>query len=350
MRSGVVAIDADGRLVALSPDARRILGCPEEPLETLLGRPCQEVLAAQPAVLARLREALDGRDRPSRAELVLHPVSGRPARTIGFTLLCVRDPSGAVRGATVVFRDLTPFERMDEQDRLRDRLAALGQMAAGLAHAIRNPLASMEVLAGLLKRQLGDRPEERSLVEDLMGELRALAGTVTASLEFVRPVSISRVPCDPKAILEASLDLARARVAFAGAIRREYADPLPRLGADADELRAALTDLLVNALEAMGESGSTQGHRLVLHLEAGGAGDERRELEIRISDSGPGIPEEIRERIFYPFFTTKERGSGVGLANAQKVILSHGGSIGVESGAGAGSTFCVRLPAGEPPS
>ena len=78
-----------------------------------------------------------------------------------------------------------------------------------------------------------------------------------------------------------------------------------------------------------------------------GAGGERRELEIRISDSGPGIPEELRERIFYPFFTTKERGSGVGLANAQKVILSHGGSIEVESGAGAGSTFCVRLPAGE---
>jgi len=350
MRSGLVAIDADGGVVALSPDARRILGCPEEPLETLLGRPCQEVLATQPAVLARLREALDGRDRPSRAELVLDPVIGRPARTIGFTLLCVRDPSGAVRGAAIVFRDLTPFERMDEQDRLRDRLAALGQMAAGLAHAIRNPLASLEVLAGLLKRQLGDRPEERSLVEELMGELRALAGTVTASLEFVRPVSIGRAPCDPKAILEASLDLARARVAFAGAIRREYTDPIPRLDADADELRAALTDLLVNALEAMGESGSTQGHRLVLHIEAEGEGDGRRELEIRISDSGPGIPEEIRERIFYPFFTTKERGSGVGLANAQKVILSHGGSIEVESGVGAGSTFCVRLPADELPS
>jgi signal transduction histidine kinase len=350
MRSGLVAIDADARVVGLSSEARRILGCPEGRLETLLGRPCQEVLAAQPAVLAGLRGALDGRDRPSRAELVLAPVNGRPARTIGFTLLCVRDPSGAARGAAIVFRDLTPFERMDEQDRLRDRLAALGQMAAGLAHAIRNPLASMEVLAGLLKRQLGDRPEEQFLVEDLMGELRGLAGTVTASLEFVRPVSISRTPCDPKAILEASLGLARARVAFAGAIEREYADPLPRLAADADELRAALTDLLVNALEAMGESGSKEEHRLLLHLEAEGPGDERRELEIRISDSGPGIPEELRERIFYPFFTTKGRGSGVGLANAQKVILSHGGSISVESGPGAGSTFCVRLPCDERPS
>ncbi len=350
MRSGLVAIDADARVVGLSSEARRILGCPEGPLEALLGRPCQEVLAAQPAVLAGLRGALDGRDRASRAELVLAPVNGRPARTIGFTLLCVRDPSGAARGAAMVFRDLTPFERMDEQDRLRDRLAALGQMAAGLAHAIRNPLASMEVLAGLLKRQLGDRPEERFLVEDLLGELRDLAGTVTASLEFVRPVSISRAPCDPKAILEASLGLARARVPFSGAIERGYADPLPRLAADADELREALTDLLVNALEAMGQSGSKQGHRLVLELHVESVGDERRELGIRITDSGPGIPEDLRERIFYPFFTTKGRGSGVGLANAQKVILSHGGSIAVESGPGAGSTFCVRLPLDECPS
>ena len=346
MRSGLVAIDAEGKVVGLSSEARRILGCPEGPLETLIGRPCQEVLAAQPAVAARLREALDGKDRPSRAELVLAPVGGRPARTIGFTLLTVRDPCEAVRGAAMVFRDLTPFERMDEQDRLRDRLAALGQMAAGLAHAIRNPLASMEVLAGLLKRQLGDRPEERGLVEELMGELRALAGTVTASLEFVRPVSIRRAPCDPKAILEDSLRLARARVAFSGTIRREYTEPLPRLGVDADELRAALTDLLVNALEAMAETGPDPHHRLVHHLEAQG-GDERQELEICISDSGPGIPEELRDRIFYPFFTTKGRGSGVGLANAQKVVLSHGGTIEVESGPEAGSTFCVRLPLGE---
>jgi len=346
VRSGLVAIDADGGVVGLSPDARLILGCPEGPLEALLGRPCEEILAAQPAVLTRLREALDGRDRPSRAELVLERVNRRPARTIGFTLLNVRDPSGAVRGAAMMFRDLTPFERMDEQDRLRDRLAALGQMAAGLAHAIRNPLASMEVLAGLLKRQLGDQPEELSLVEELMGELRALAGTVTASLEFVRPVSISRVPCDPEALVEASLDLARARIPFTGAIQREYAGALPRLAVDADALRGALTDLLVNALQAMAEGGAEE-DRLVLHLEVEDAGDERRELGIRISDSGPGIPEELRERIFYPFFTTKEGGSGVGLANAQKVILSHGGSIQVESGPGA--TVCVRLPVDEVP-
>jgi signal transduction histidine kinase len=347
MRSGLVAIDADGGLIGLSPDARLIMGCPEGPLEALLGRPCEEILAAQPAVPPLLREALDGRDRPSRAEMILEPLDGRPARTIGFTLLSVREPSGAVRGAAMVFRDLTPFERMDEQDRLRDRLAALGQMAAGLAHAIRNPLASMEVLAGLLKRQLGDRPEERSLVEELMGELRALAGTVTASLDFVRPVSINRAPCDPEVLVERSLDLARARIPFGGAIQREYARPLPRIAVDADALRAALTDLLVNALEAMAEKGPEKEHRLVLHLEVEDAGDRRRELGIRISDSGPGIPEELRERVFYPFFTTKQGGSGVGLANAQKVILSHGGSIRLETG--RGTTLCVRLPVDEVP-
>lgn len=347
LRSGLVAIDAQGAVVGLSPEARRILGCPEDTLESLLGRPCEEVLASQPTLVARLREALDGRERASRAELVLDPVDGHPARTIGFTLIPVRDSSEVVRGAAVVFRDLTPFERMDEQARLRDRLAALGQMAAGLAHAIRNPLASMEVLAGLLKRQLGDRPEEVLLVEELLEELRTLADTVTAGLEFVRPVALGRAPCDPRALLDAALDLALARVPFAGVIEREYADAVPSLTADAEELRAAFTDLLVNALEAMAESGSGSVHRLLLRVEAGRSRDAKSEVEIRISDSGPGIPEELRERIFYPFFTTKPEGSGLGLANAQKVVLSHGGSVEVESGPGLGSRFCVRLPAAE---
>jgi signal transduction histidine kinase len=347
LRSGLVAIDAAGAVVGLSPDARRILGCPEGGLESLLGRPCEEVLACQPTLAARLREALDGRERASRAELVLDPVDGHPARTIGFTLISVRDSAEVVRGAAVVFRDLTPFERMDEQDRLRDRLAALGQMAAGLAHAIRNPLASMEVLAGLLKRQLGDRPQEVGLVEELLQELRMLAETVTAGLEFVRPVSLGRSPCDPRALLDAALDVALARVPFSGAIEREYADLVPSLAADADELRAALTDLLVNALEAMAETGSDSGHHLRLRVEAGRSRDAKPEVEIHISDSGPGIPQELRERIFYPFFTTKEGGSGLGLANAQKVVLSHAGSIEPETGPGLGSSFCVRLPAAE---
>ena len=273
----------------------------------------------------------------------------------------MRDERGEVRGAAILFRDLTPFERSNEQDRLRERLAALGQMAAGMAHEIRNPLASIEVLAGLLKRRLGDRPEELELIGQLRGELRAVAETITASLEFVRPLSLARRPVDAAELVEESLRLAIQRVKFEGEIERRYAPGLPRLEADPELLRGVLTNLILNALEAM--SSQARKARLSLCVQARASApaarsvrvgaDGRaeaappgaaREIAIAVSDTGPGVPEELREKIFYPFFTTKERGSGVGLAMAQKVVSSHGGALELESARGAGATFRVRLP------
>ncbi len=350
LRSGLLAIDEGGRVVALNELAGQILGC--APVTGEDGAPapdCREALAGQPGVARVLLEALDGRERPSRAELLLEPSPGRPARTIGFTVLAVRDASGTGRGAAMIFRDLTPYERMDEQERLRERLAALGQMAAGLAHEIRNPLASMEVLAGLLKRELGDRPEELRLLEELTADLRGLAATVTASLDFVKPVSLSRERVDPVALVEEALTLALARVPFPGVIERDYPDPVPALLADPDQLRSVVANLVLNALEAMAESGASAepsdlrlGVSLRLQPVEG-------ELLIGVADTGPGVPEALRERVFYPFFTTRERGSGVGLATAQKVVASHGGFLELAPSDGRGARFWIHLPLRETP-
>jgi signal transduction histidine kinase len=360
--SGLVAIDAEGAVVAWSAGASRLLAPGREP-RAVLGVSCDEALAGQPVLARLLRDAALGREVPTRAELVL---AGDAPRTIGFTVVPVLDPAGVRRGAGLWFRDLTPYERMDEQARLRERLAALGQMAAGLAHELRNPLAGMEVLAGLLRRRLADRPRELELLDELCGELRTLAATVTASLDFVRPLAPSRRPLDPVKLLEACLETARARVPFGGEVERAYAGELPALAADEERLRPALTDLLVNALEAMAACPRPCGHRLRIGLAAqpaapavlrvgGGADAARapagsrpeRELVVAISDTGPGVAEDLRERIFYPFFTTKPGGSGVGLANAQKVVASHGGAIELETRAGEGATFRVRLPLGD---
>jgi signal transduction histidine kinase len=361
LTSGIVAIDRAGCLVALNAGAQRILGCPDGDAAAAIGADCREALRGQPAVARLLLDTLDGRAPLSRAELVLEGEPGRRPSTIGFTLAPFRDPQGELRGAAVLFRDLTPFERSNEQDRLRERLAALGQMAAGMAHEIRNPLASIEVLAGLLKRRLADRPEELALIGQLRGELRAVAETITASLEFVRPVSLARRPVDAAELVEESLRLAVQRVKFEGEIERRYAPALPRLEADPELLRGVLTNLILNALEAM--SSQEKPARLSLCVQARSAApaarpvrvgaDGRaetappgaaREIAIAVSDTGPGVPEELREKIFYPFFTTKERGSGVGLAMAQKVVSSHGGQLELESARGAGATFRVRLP------
>ncbi len=363
MSSGLLAIDAAGALVVLNGAAQRILGLPPGDPARLLARDCREVLAGQPAVARLLLDTLGGRSPLSRAELALGEIPARPARTLGFTLSPVRDAGGGLRGAAMIFRDLAPIERCDEQARLQERLAALGQMAAGLAHEIRNPLAGMEVLAGLLRRRLEDRPEERGLVEELLGELRAVAGTVAASLEFVRPISLARAPLDPVRLVEEALASATSGASFEGAIERSYASELPRLLGDADQLRGVLVNLIANAFEAMDgdghlelrvESRVTERPAAAVRLPGDGmdsapAAGSMREVVISVCDSGPGIPDAYREKVFYPFFTTKERGSGVGLASAQKVVLGHGGTIELESRRGAGARFRVHLPAeGEP--
>jgi nitrogen-specific signal transduction histidine kinase len=364
LTSGIVAIDRTGCLVTLNTGAQRILGCPRGSADAAIGRDCRDVLKSQPAVARLLLDTLDGRASLSRAELVLDGNDGRLPSTIGFTLAPVRDGAGDVRGAAILFRDLTPFERSDEQERLRERLAALGQMAAGMAHEIRNPLASMEVLAGLLKRRLEDRPEELALLTQLRSELRAVADSISASLEFVRPVSVARRPVDVRELVEESLRVATKRVAFEGEIERRYAPDVPELHADPDLLRGVVTNLILNALESM--RGQERPGRLLLcvtarladpparsvRVGADGRASESttgavREIAIAVSDTGPGVPDALREKIFYPFFTTKERGSGVGLALAQKFVASHGGVLELESAHGVGTTFRVRLPVRE---
>jgi signal transduction histidine kinase len=256
----------------------------------------------------------------------------------------------------IQFRDLTPYERSAEQERLRDRLAALGEMAAGLAHEIRNPLAGMEILTGLLRRRLQEQPEEGALVNELTSELHRVAETVSASLEFVRPVALRCDPVDPVEVLEESLARARARAPFEGDVERDYAEALPELRADGERLESVLTNLMVNAMEAMEGAGSRpRSLRLGVRVESteeaeGGAERDggARELVFTVGDSGPGIPDELRERIFYPFFTTKQRGSGVGLAQAQKIVAGHGGRLELDDTSARGATFRVRLPLRRP--
>jgi nitrogen-specific signal transduction histidine kinase len=349
MSSGVVAIDHHGDIALLNRGAERILRCALPQAEERGAAPdrsCESVLARQPEVARLLRDTLAGRGPVSRAELALEGVDGRPESTIGLTLTPIRDPSGELRGAAMIFRDLTRFERLDEQERLHERLAALGQMAAGLAHEIRNPLAGMEVVAGLLRRRLKGREEDLALVAQLVNEIRSVAQTVTDCLEFVRPVEGAHQMLDPAELMGEALSLAASRLEFAGTVEREFPDALEKGCADPESLRMVLADLIVNALEAMNADGAGESGRLRLALQIHEPRAETtgvRELWITVQDSGPGIPEDLREKVFYPFFTTKQSGSGVGLANAQKVVASHGGSIEVDE-ATPGCAIRLRLP------
>jgi signal transduction histidine kinase len=336
LRTGLIAVDGGGCVAFVSPEAARVLELGEAAL--VRGRPLDEVLAPHPALRAVLCEGLRGHELPSRAELELTRPGGSETRPIGFTLVSVRDEAGAPRGAAVLFRDLTPFERKDEQERLRDRLAALGQMAAGLAHEIRNPLASIQLLVELLERELADRPGPLELVGEVLGELQELTRIVNGSLAFVRPHAATRAPVQLSELVDQALVCASARVPFDGRLEVEVPIGL-RPSVDALQLERTLVNLIVNAFEAMRDAKNEAGKllRIEARLEAG-------ELQLSVADTGPGIPLENRERIFYPFFTTREQGTGVGLAEVHKMVVSHGGSVEVRERPGGGALFVIHLP------
>lgn len=337
MRCGIITLDAGGRVLTVNELARDILQLESAARE---GGAVEDVLAHHPRLAEVLRSSLEMSHLPNRAELELRTRED-DGRTIGFTISPIVG-DGGVRGVALFFKDLTQVERREEQERLRDRLAALGQMAASMAHEIRNPLASIEVTATLLNRKLRGQSEDvTKLVAKIIGEVGRLNSTVTQGLEFARAISPERVQQPIAPILDQAV--AEAGDRFPGhrvRILRRFDASAPLVPVDANFFRPALVNILVNAIEAMNGEG-----RIVIELAPYGA-DPRGPagIEIRIADDGPGIPLEIREKLFYPFVTTKKNGSGIGLAMARKVVECHHGLIDVASTPGEGTTFRIRLP------
>ena len=365
MRCGVLAIDANRRLVLLNEIARHVLDLPERPV---IGASIEEALAAHPPIIQLLVESPGMASPPNRAEIELRPGT-KDARTIGFTVSLVRGPSGERLGAAMFFKDLTQIEHTEEQERLRDRLAALGEMTANLAHEIRNPLASIGVSCALLRRQLehGATPgETRSLdlLTKIVAEVRRLDRTVNSSLEFVRPMGLDLADASLPAVLDAAIAVATGRCAGSDArVVRRYAADLPPFRMDAERLRQVFENLVLNALEAIGTRGAVVVEAEVRHAprptsvpygdRGTGRGDPWGSFDrfavVRVSDSGPGIADADKGRVFFPFYTTKKQGSGVGLAMAKKIISSHRGLIDVDDAPEGGARFTVRLPMVLPP-
>src|SRR5258705_8944933 len=165
LRCGCISIDREGRITSINALARKIL----ELKDPDLGMSCSEALKDHPKLASIFMESFRMKNQPNRAEMDLRLRDGRK-RTIGFSMPLIRDDAGQVLGAALLFRDLTQIEHRQEQEQLKERLAALGQMAAGMAHEIRNPLGGIEVTASLLRRRLATRPEELSLVVRVVSE------------------------------------------------------------------------------------------------------------------------------------------------------------------------------------
>jgi signal transduction histidine kinase len=361
MRCGILAVNRDGRLVMLNDIGVRILGLAESPPA---GSPIDQALGSQPQLVQLLRDSFNMASLPNRAELDLNPGQS-DCMTIGFTLSMVAGQGEEPAGAAIFFKDLTQIEHKEEQERLKDRLAALGQMAASLAHEIRNPLAAIEVTCSLLKRRLEPNDEGGRMLEKITAEVRRLNGTITSSLEFVRPVSLNLSPAPLTPLLEEAITVAFERRGGPGiGIVRRFADRLPPLLMDAVQLRQVFENLILNALEAVGTVGSVTVETMLTPAPAtssvpylrgeGRANDPWQHFDhfavIRVADTGPGIDDKNRDRIFYPFYTTKKQGSGVGLSTAKKIVNSHRGTIDLDRTPEGGAVFTVRLPVAPSPA
>jgi len=343
LRNGVIAIWRDGSIAVVNDAAYRILSV--EPSAGHIGQPFHEVLGRDHDFTEVLSLAFTDTALPNRAELRLRS-SGK---AIGYTMCRIADRDGTVSGAALLFKDLTRVEQLEERERLRDRLAALGEMAAAIAHEVKNPLAGIQVVAGLLKRQLPESPDAHALLNDIINEAKMANQIVVQVLEFVQPmslqvesVSITTVVDDAMATIRSLPAAGRTTIAV------DRDTQIPRFEGDRLQLRQLFTNLLTNAVEAMRDGGRiwvTFGYAEADEpTEPGEQPDYAGYVTVEVTDDGPGIPEEVTEQMFNPFFTTKPRGTGLGLAIVRKIVNAHDDRIDVGPRAEGGTRFRVRLP------
>ena len=234
------------------------------------------------------------------------------------------------------------LEEAQEEARRSERLAALGQLTAGLAHEIRNPLAVIKGSAETLTRRLQSAdPLTTEVAGYITSEVNRLNSVVTRFLNFARPLKLEKRPTQIPPLLDRALKVALERWPEAKVeVIRQYSDDLPEMNVDPDLCEQAFANLVLNAYEAMSETGG----RLTLSVEAANS-DGRRGMEAGFEDTGPGVPPELREQIFNPFFTTKKEGVGLGLSLVSKIVDDHRGWIRISSEPGKGACFRVFLPA-----
>ena len=350
-RAGIVAIRSDGTVAYINPIGAKILeGCSLREGENIHPR------AGENVFFRVLSEALTMNYLPTRVEAELPGRDGE-RQSLGFTLSVLKEKDGRV-GICAFFKDLTHVEMTEESENLKQRLLMLGQMAAGLAHEIRNPIASIGVHASILRSHLSGNEKLLSSVGMMSQEIEKVEYIIRECLNFVRPTELGIKQVQVDTLLDGVI--ARMITLHPGmkfSIQKPGNGGL-KVDADVALLEQALTNILANAVEACHGKGtvnvfvgtsrhfteSVRLNRQVEKLLPGSSGKEEEFLRIHIRDDGPGISLEIQDRIFVPFFTTKKTGTGIGLPLAQKIVHAHGGVLDMNSEVGKGTEFIIKIP------
>lgn len=331
MGHGLVALDASGNILTINKKGCELL---QQESDSVQGRPFEEVMQDVECSIDK-SEILQKEWTEKKMRCSIKGSSS--SLPISFTSRQIRGQEGAFMGTVMLMRDLQEIETLEEKVKRSERLASLGQMAAGIAHEIRNPLGSIKGLAQYFARKFEQEPEEQKYAEAIIGESDRLNRVIRDLLNFARPQEPTYQSCDVMEIINHALALVKADLeAKQIAVERTGEASVPTFDADPDLLAQALMNLFLNAIEAMNESG-----RLSIRCRYH---ESNQKVEIEITDNGTGIPPSDLPKVFDPFFTSKKGGTGLGLALVLRIIENHGGSIDVRSQVGEGTNFTILLP------
>ncbi|MBI4003206.1 MAG: PAS domain S-box protein [Nitrospira defluvii] len=335
--SGVFTADEAGRITSFNPAAHEVTGYgfPE-----VQGRSWLEVFnwhPSEPSEDADMTSLV-----PVRFEVECQRADGSRL-VLGMTVSPLHE-QGRQRGLVGVFKDLTQIRYLEEEMRRREWLANLGEMSAGMAHEIRNPLSALAGAMQMLRQDVGPDETSQRLMDIAIREARRLDNIITEFLQYARPPALNLVEHDLNKVLADTLDLiqheARSRTGITIVSRMAPTKLVAQV--DQDQLKQVFWNLATNAFDAMSGGGTLTIATGVRRVEVGGRRSDV--IEIGFQDNGEGIPKQNFDKIFLPFFTTKKEGSGLGLAQVHRIVELHDGWIKVESEVGQGARFVVCLP------
>ncbi len=348
--SGLLTIDVRGMINFLNRTAEKILNDTADRLKYLS---VYDLFPKISAVIDHIKTTGSAAPSDYQRYETLFVTQGGKRLFLGFSISPLTAPDGSLMGYTLIFQDITRFKEMEEEIKRVDKMAAIGQLAAGMAHEIRNPLTSLSGSIQVLKSELVlDHPGQR-LMDIVLRESERLNALITDFLLFAQPPRSNKSLCSIEPILDETVDLFIHSQEYTENIRviRPPSHEGIQAMIDPDQMKQVFWNLMINAAQAMSNGGE-----LRLQVDRGGNGlaattlsrparNKRNDwIRISIADSGCGIPELEKEKIFDPFYTTKDGGTGLGLSIVHKIIETHDGVIKVESEVGRGSTFTILLP------
>jgi two-component system sensor histidine kinase PilS (NtrC family) len=331
--SGILTVDLKGDITSWNPAAEHITGYSYEEIK----KRWQEIFGNSIKELFGHTDSL--KERPYRFNSQIIKKDGSTS-LLGMTASLLRDEANFVRGVILTFQDITKLVEMEEQMRRQERLVTVGSLAAGIAHEIRNPLASVSGSIQLLQKELKLYGDEKHLMDIVVRETDRLNTIITDFLEYARPKMGHEDNIALGPLLDETIVLLKNSRNFNHKIRIICnIDDHIKIKGDAQRLRQVFWNLLLNASQAMPNDGL-----IAITASPSIEGIDAKHCEIIFADTGYGIAREFLEKIFDPFFTTKTQGTGLGLAIAYRIVNDHKGTISVESEEGKGTRFIIRLP------